>query len=303
MSAACAKLVATATTVAARKCRANMTIPPRRRVGRSTIGIVYETPAHDPCFNGTESGPLTGHAHGGHASAVPEGFVMRSAILVLAFTPALIAAPPEVVVCQTVEREVTDFAEFTGRVEPSTSVDVRSMITGYLDKVLFKEGAEVKKGDLLFQLDDKLQRAELAKAEAEATRAEARLKLAEADHQRIAKLLGAKAVTPEELDKSAAALAEAKAAIMLARATIEMAKHNLESTRIVARISGRIGRSRLDPGNIVRADADKDGPLATIIVVDPVHVAFDVDERTLLRVLRLTREREGAKLPVAIGVL
>jgi RND family efflux transporter MFP subunit len=227
---------------------------------------------------------------------------MRPAIFVLAFTPALIAAPPEVAVCRPVEREVTDFAERTGRIEPSASVDVRARVSGFLDKVLFKEGSEVKKGDILFQLDDRVQRAEMTKAQAEVTRAEARLKQAEADHQRIAKLVDAKGAGRDELDKATAALVEAKASIEVARANLEVAKINLDYTRIVAPISGRIGRSRLDAGNLVRGDGDKDGALATIIVADPVYVAFDVDESTLLRVVRLTREHKDAKVPVGIGL-
>jgi RND family efflux transporter MFP subunit len=228
---------------------------------------------------------------------------MRPTILVLAFAPALTAAPPEVAVCRPVEREVTDFAEFTGRIEPSASVDVRARVSGFLDKVLFKEGSEVKKGDILFQLDDRAQRAEMTKAQAEVTRAEARLKLAETDHQRIARLVDAKGAGRDELDKAAAALVEAKASIEVARATLEVAKLNLDYTRIVAPISGRIGRSRLDAGNVVRGDADKDGALATILVADPVYVAFDVDEEsTLLRVVRLAREQKDAKVPVGVGL-
>jgi len=229
---------------------------------------------------------------------------MRYAIIVLAFTPALIAAPPDVAVCRPVEREVTDFAEFTGRIEPSASVDVRARVSGFLDRVLFKEGSEVKKGDLLFQLDDRLQRAEMTKVQAEVTRAEARLKQAEADHQRIVKLVDAKGAGRDELDKAAAALAEAKASVEVARATLEVAKLNLDYTRIAAPISGRIGRSRVDAGNVVRGDGDKDGALATIIVADPVHVAFDVDERTQLRLRRLFRERGRGdeKVPVSVGL-
>jgi RND family efflux transporter MFP subunit len=227
---------------------------------------------------------------------------MRPAILVLAFTPALMAAPPEVAVCRPVEREVTDFADFTGRVEPSVSVDLRARVSGFLDKVLFKEGSEVKKGDLLFQLDDRAQRAEMTKAQAELTRAEARLKQAEADHQRIARLVDAKGAGRDELDKATAALAEAKALIEVARATLDVVKINLDYTRIVAPISGRIDRSRLDAGNVVRGDGDKEGVLATIIVADPVYVAFDVDESMLLRVVRLTREHKDAKIPVGIGL-
>src|SRR4029077_2226210 len=98
-----------------------------------------------------------------------------------------------VVVCRPVEREVTDYADFTGRAEASTTVEVRSRITATLEKTLFKEGGEVKKGDVLFQLDDRGARANFAKIQAQVAEAEAHLKAAEIDYRRMTKLADAKA--------------------------------------------------------------------------------------------------------------
>src|SRR4051812_20981088 len=119
---------------------------------------------------------------------------MRPTLFLLALAAAAAAAPPEVPVAHPVEREVFDHEDAVGRIEASTTVDIRSRVTGYLDKVAFKEGSAVKKGDLLFQVDDRLQRAELAKAQAGVARVEAGLKRAELDHARLLKLSQAGAV-------------------------------------------------------------------------------------------------------------
>src|SRR2546426_1946383 len=104
---------------------------------------------------------------------------MRATLLARLGLPPAAAAPPEVAVVKPVEREVFDHEDVIGRTEAGTTVEIRSRLAGYLDKVVFKEGSAVKRGDVLFQLDDRVQRAEVAKAEAEYKRAEARLKGAE----------------------------------------------------------------------------------------------------------------------------
>jgi RND family efflux transporter MFP subunit len=167
-----------------------------------------------------------------------------------------------------------------------------------VDKVQFKDGAAVKKGELLLQLDDRVQRAELDRAQAESKRAEAGLKRAEADRARTAKLVEAKAATAEELDKATAAVEEAKASLLAGRAAAEVAKLNLEFTRIAAPTDGRIGRANATAGNLVR-DADV---LATIYALDPLNVAFDLDERTALRLMRYKRDRGDAKVTVGLAL-
>src|SRR4051812_22115592 len=211
--------------------------------------------------------------------------------------PAL-AAPPEVPVVKPVEREVFDHDDVTGRTDAGSTVEIRSRLAGYVDKVQFKDGAAVKRGELLLQLDDRVQRAELEKAQAELKRAEAGLKRAEADRARTAKLADAKAATTEDLDKATAAVEEAKASLLAARAAAEVAKLNLEFTRIAAPIDGRIGRANAAAGNLVR-DADV---LATIYALDPLSVHFDLDERTALRLMRYKRDRGDAKVTVGLAV-
>lgn len=223
---------------------------------------------------------------------------MRPAILVLlALSPAM-AAPPEVVVVKPVEREVFDHADFGGRTEASTTVQIRSRIDGSLDKVLFKEGSAVRKGDLLLQLDDRLQRAEVAKVEAEFRRAEARLKGVELDLSRMTKLADAKGVSREELEKAAAAAEEARATLLAARAGLEAARIHLEFTRITSPIDGRIGRAGAAAGNVVRAAE----VLATVYAIDPLYVVFNLDERTLLRLARFTRGRNDDKVTAGLAL-
>ncbi len=212
--------------------------------------------------------------------------------------PGAAAEPPEVSVSRPVEREITDEERFTGRTEASTTVEVRSRLASYLEKVLFKDGTEVKKGDVLFQLDDRHYRAELDKAQAVVAKAEASLKLAEADYTRGKKLRETGAISAEELNKLTAVLEESRAALQAARAALEVTKLDLEYTRIAAPISGKIGRSLLDAGNVV----SKDSALATIVVLEPLHVHFDVDESALLRLRRRLSDSAAKERKVIVRV-
>ena len=228
-------------------------------------------------------------------------------VLVLAAAAACTAAEPpapEVPVVRPVVREVTDYEDFAGRTEASAAVEVRARVTGYLDKVLFKDGDDVKKGDVLFEIDPRPYRAELEKAQAVVALAEARLKQADDAAKRAAALLASKAVSPEDLDKATADRAEAEAAVAVARASLQAAKLTLESSRVAAPFDGRVGRRLVDPGGLVKAD---DTVLAVIAARDPMCVVFDVDERTALRLRRAVREgkprAEGeGSLTVAMGL-
>lgn len=219
----------------------------------------------------------------------------RSLIPLLCFLTPALAAPPEVAVVRPVEKEVTDAIDLPGVAHPAQSVEVRARVSGFIEKAGFDIGDAVKKGDVLFQLDDRVQRAELARAEAELAKAEARLKAAEVDHRRAVKLADAKAVSKEEVEKASAALEESRAALLATRAGIDSAKLNLEYTRVVSPIDGVVSRRTGTVGEIVRADTDQ---LATVITRDPIHIMFDLDERSLLRVEKLLRDRKDSKLPV-----
>jgi multidrug efflux system membrane fusion protein len=211
------------------------------------------------------------------------------------------AAPLKVEVSQPVSREVADYEDFTGRTAAAESVALRARVSGTLDKVLFQAGATVKKGDLLFQIDPRPFQAELDKADAEVVRHEARLKRAVTDLDRAKRLLDGKTISREELDKSQGEVVEAEAAVRTARAGRELARLNLELTKVVAPIGGHIGRPLLTPGNLVRADTTD---LTTIVSTDPMYFYFDIDERTALRLHRAVLEGKlkvvGA--PVQMGL-
>jgi RND family efflux transporter MFP subunit len=221
------------------------------------------------------------------------------------------AAPPpkapEVVVSRPVVKEVTDYEDFPGHTEAIASVDVRARVSGYLDKVLFlnKEGAEVKQGDVLFEIDPRVYDADLKRAQATLQQAEAHWKRLLLDYKRAVPLVPSQAISPEDFDKIVGDRDEAEAAVHMAEATRDLAKQNLEWTRVTAPISGWISRRLVDEGNLVKAD---DTVLTTIVATDPMYVYFDVDERTMLRVRRLIRSgkvkssREAA-MPVFAGLV
>jgi RND family efflux transporter MFP subunit len=214
------------------------------------------------------------------------------------------AKPVEVEVSPAVVRDVTDYEDFTGRVEAMASIEVRARVTGYLDKALFKEGFDVKEGETLFEIDPRWFKAELDRAEANVAQAEARVKRLTTEFTRSANLLARGAIPPEEYEKVAGDRAEAVAAVKVAEASRATAELNLGYTKVKAPISGLAGRRMIDPGNLVKADDTK---LASIVSLDPIYATFDVDERTLLRIRRLIRDGKvksarEAEVPVLLAL-
>jgi RND family efflux transporter MFP subunit len=194
---------------------------------------------------------------------------------------------PEVDVCMPCVKEVRDYEDFPGRIESIQAVDVRARVTGYLEKVHFREGEEVKKGDLLFEIDARPYQAELAKAEGSVVQSEGRLKRLEADFSRASRLLAQRGMSQEEYDKVAGDRAEAVGSLKVAKAQKEMADLNMEYTKVRAPLSGKISRRYIDPGNLVKAD---DTVLTSIYSQDPLYAYFDLDERSTLYAQKLIRE-------------
>jgi RND family efflux transporter MFP subunit len=223
-------------------------------------------------------------------------FACRSLLLVLpvlagcgqAAQPAPNGPPvPKVRVSLPVQHPVTDYEDFPGRVEAVDSVDIRARVTGYLDKVNFREGMEVKKGEVLFEIDPRLYQAEVNRQEANLLQAQARLDRLNTDFSRATTLLPRSGISREEYDKIAGDRKEAVAAVEVAKAGVVFARQNLDFTKVQAPIDGRISRRYIDPGNLVKAD---DTVLTTLVSLDPIYVYFDLDERTTLRLQRLIRE-------------
>jgi len=165
------------------------------------------------------------------------------------------ARPPAPVTAnQPVQREVVEWDEYPGRLEAVDVVEIRARVSGYLESVHFKEGAEVKKGDLLVVIDPRPYQAELDRAEAELRQAQTRFELASNDLVRAEKLLQSKAISEEEADSRNKAKREAEAAIQMGRASVEVTKLNLDYTHVIAPISGRISRKMVTEGNLINGN-------------------------------------------------
>jgi RND family efflux transporter MFP subunit len=217
-------------------------------------------------------------------------------------------APVAVTVSYPVERDVTDFADFTGRTAAVESVEVRARVWGYLDKVNFKEGSLVKKGDVLFEIDSRVYRADLERAQGAVAQCEARLRRLERDFSRARNLLARRAVGQEEFDRYESDYREAAANLEVAKANRDLAALNLGYTKVVAPVSGRVSRYVVTVGNLIQSGDQNGGTLLTTLVsVDPMYVYFDMDEHTVLRVRELIRAGKAKSAhettwPVALGL-
>ncbi|MFL5245681.1 MAG: efflux RND transporter periplasmic adaptor subunit [Gemmataceae bacterium] len=194
---------------------------------------------------------------------------------------------PEVQVSCPVSKEVIDYEDFTGRMEASKSVDIRARVTGYLKELHFQDGEDVKKDQILFEIDPRPFKAALAQAEANLRLADAHLKRLNADFRRAQDLLQSKTISREEFDKTSGDRDEAAEAVGVAAASRETAKINLEYAEVKAPLSGRISRRMMDPGNLIKAD---DTVLTRINFLDSLYVNFDINERTFIRLRRLMKE-------------
>jgi RND family efflux transporter MFP subunit len=236
------------------------------------------------------------------------GFCLGLAACTRAPSEAPAPALTSVMVSYPVERDVTDYADFTARTDAVDSVGVRARVWGYLDKVNFKEGTLVKKGDVLFEIDPRTYQAALNQAEGNLASMEARLKRLDADLGRAQQLVGKGAMSREEYDRIAGDRGETAASIRALQAAVERAKLDLAFTKVTAPVSGRISRTLVTMGNLVQSGDQSGGTLLTTIVsVDPMYAYFDVDEHTVLRVRQLVREgradspRDGV-VPVWLGL-
>jgi membrane fusion protein, multidrug efflux system len=196
---------------------------------------------------------------------------------------------PAVPISQAVEREVTDYVDFTGRTDAVHAVDIRPRVTGYLTKAPFKEGAEVKAGDLLFEIDPRPYEAQLEQAESQIALNEASLKLARItlDRDRSVNINAPGGVSLQQLDQDRASVNEALARVRAAQASTVVYKLNLGYTKVTSPISGQISRKYLHTGNLVNQDSTL---LTTVVSLDPTYAYFDMDEPTKLRIDRAVNE-------------
>jgi multidrug efflux system membrane fusion protein len=209
-------------------------------------------------------------------------------LLVLAgcyHAPAPSGGPPlpVVPVSRPVERLVTDTVDYTGRTGAVQALDVRARVTGYLVQMPFKEGGEVKKGDLLFEIDPRPYKDLVDAARAQLALAEANLRLARVTYERD-RVIAARdpgGVSQQQLDQDLAQQQVAQASVAVARANLNSAELNLEWTRVTSPIDGVVSRYYYTLGNLVVQDQTL---LTTVVSVDPIYAYFDVDENTVLRI-------------------
>ena len=214
---------------------------------------------------------------------------------------------PAIPVSHPVQRQVTDFVDFTGRTEAVQAVSIRPRVTGYLVKMPFKEGAMVKSGDLLFEIDPRPYQAQLDEAKGQANLYKAQLQLAKTTLGRSLALnsMVSNSVSQQELDQERAAVEEADARVKAYEKNVEVYRLNHEFTQVVSPIDGQVSRYYLTLGNLVNQDQTL---LTTVVSVDPMYVYFDVDEPTLLRVRRainegrVKRRQQGVDVPVYMGL-
>ena len=222
--------------------------------------------------------------------------------------PADPPPPPAVTAAAVPEREVTDWDEFTGRLEAVDQVEIRPRVTGYIDRVAFAEGKEVRKGEVLFEIDPRPYQAELARAEAQLAEARTGAELAAREVTRARRLVAVQAISREEYDSRVSAQAQGDASVQAAQAAVRTARLNLDWTRVRAPIAGRVSRAEVTAGNLVLAGPPTATLLTTVMSLDPVYVYFDADERTYLKYAGLARDgtrpsSRDARTPIYLGLI
>ncbi|MEW9583613.1 efflux RND transporter periplasmic adaptor subunit [Paraburkholderia sp. DGU8] len=233
------------------------------------------------------------------AVLVLAGLGTFGAIRVDASSPAAPTIVPEVDVATVVQKTITDWQSYSGRLEAVEKVEVRSQVPGTIVSVNFKDGALVKKGDTLFVIDPRPYAAEVDRAEAQLAAAQARTGYTQSDWERAQRLIVDNAIARRDYDEKQNAAREASANLKAAQAALETARINLGYTKIVAPVAGRVSRAEITVGNVVSAGASS-APLTTLVSVSPIYASFDADEQTYLQYL--SRAKDGSKVPVELGL-
>ena len=213
--------------------------------------------------------------------------------------------PAEVTVAKPEQRKVTLYMEVTGSTAPLNRVDLVARVQGFLDKVAYKDGAAVKKGDLLFQIDPEDYKIALQIAQATQQQQEALLLQAENDLKRKQELVKTAAASVANLDDARAKRDSTMAALEQTKGQVEQAKRNLAYTTITAPFDGTMSARLVDPGAMVGAGSPT--KLATIVQLDPLYVKFNIDEQQALTVRQRMREmgvtlKDLGPIPVDIGL-
>ncbi len=244
---------------------------------------------------------------------------MRSislAVLALLFTGASCkpkkpeAGPPppvKVTIAAPVVKKVTEWDEFVGRLESPKMVNLRARVGGYVEKIHFREGSEVKEGDLLFTIDPRQYQMAMEGAKAELDRTRTRAELAKNEAKRAETLIRSRAIAAEDYDTRLKAAAEADAAVRVADAALKKASLDFEFTTVRAPIGGRISYAQVTEGNLVTGGEKDSTLLTTIVALDPLYCYFEVDEQSALKYRQLFKDGKRASplfepIPAEMGL-
>ena len=193
--------------------------------------------------------------------------------------PAVVAALPQVTVAEVIHRPVREWQQFSGRLQAPNTIEIRPRVSGYVDRVAFEDGARVRKGQLLFQIDSRPFQAEVDRLVSERGRSLSDVELAKANRARAERLISAHAISREEYERLVAAESSAQASLGSINASLEEARLNREFADVRAPIDGHVSRAAITAGNLVTSAS----LLTTLVSDDPVYVYFDTDEQTFLR--------------------
>jgi len=285
----------------------NCSRPPRRAILR---GMVTSLRIFFKALGGAEAPPLRLRVSVVRGLQRPQQSLWRSTVATLAAlaalalaacaTPAAQSAPPAaptVTAAHVAERDITEWSEFTGRLEAVHKVDVRPRVSGLISSVHFREGALVRRGDVLFEIDPRPFQAEVDRLGAELARARATLTRASAERDRAERLVKENAISMEEHDRRASSAVEAAAQLSAVEAALRAAQLNLEFTRVVAPISGRVGHAIVTEGNLVSSGPGEATLLTTLVSLDPIYAYFEVDEQSFLSFSRASAVSSGGGGP------
>ncbi|MDG9884297.1 efflux RND transporter periplasmic adaptor subunit [Pseudomonas sp. GD04058] len=206
---------------------------------------------------------------------------------------------PQVQVMNAVSRDVVDWQGYTGRLVATDTVVIKPLVAGTLVSVHFKDGALLRKGDLMFQIDPRPYAAALQQAQAALVAARSVSQFADKELQRYEHLINSNAIAKTDLDKRVQSANEARARVDEAQARVELARLDLEHTRILAPFDGRASRVEVTPGNIVDV-GERSTALTNLVSISPIYADFDVDETTFLRYLG--NRPGGEPVPVRLGL-
>jgi RND family efflux transporter MFP subunit len=187
---------------------------------------------------------------------------------------------------------ISEWDEYTGRFQALETVEIRARVSGFIESVNFKEGQIVKKGDLLFVIDQRPYQIAVDQAKADLQRAQARLEIATLDLQRAEPLVSSQTVTQREYDTRRSTQRDASGQVASAEAALKQAQLNLEWAEVRAPIAGRISDKRVDVGNLITGGQSNSTLLTVIVSIDPIHFVFDGSESDFIHYLRLAAKGE-----------